>query len=477
MSSATLPALSSPLILPRKNSERWLILGDGDFTFSLDVARYLTSCHYVSGSTKEEAKEKNRRSNTSIHLFCTSLDSRDDLKSKYKDIDSILKRLNEFQNRPLAFENVCSYDNYQKQNKKKRSYPSNEKGDCARLTITIEHGVDALFITDRIKLFHPTRVIFNHPHLGTEDAILHKQFLCHLFHSFLESFSNHVSPIPSNYKTRRLKVHIALAKRQRERWKCVEAAKRFDFELVNVTKFTSPLDRLQSRIDDPHRSAIHATYKTRRHQSGRSFGSRTSGSELCTFILNKGLDNSKTATAKNNPEFLLPWIILNQEDLKHTQLPYKCNICEKSFREKRSLKNHMKSLHSNITSALEKERNTRLICKLCKEERVFSSEDALRAHNIAKHTGTCIEIKPDWMLKAKVPDSFEISPLTFQCTLCDASFATNIERDTHIQKKIPMGDAVKKRKCKDFSCKFCQKQFKDKRAMLQHTNFCANART
>ena len=69
--------------------EEWLILGDGDFSYSLDCAEYLVKRR----SSATEFSSDNNYNNVNVHLICTGFDSIDDLKVKYKDIDSILTKL------------------------------------------------------------------------------------------------------------------------------------------------------------------------------------------------------------------------------------------------------------------------------------------------------------------------------------------------------------------------------------------------
>jgi hypothetical protein len=118
-------------------SVTFLTLGDGDFSYSLDLARYLASSLNYN--------------NTNRALIASGIDSFEQVLEKYKDSPFLLKQL--------------------------QSTTSTESS----LSISIQHGINA--IVDKESPIKADHVLFNHPHVGTEDAALHARFLCHLLHS------------------------------------------------------------------------------------------------------------------------------------------------------------------------------------------------------------------------------------------------------------------------------------------------------
>ena len=389
----------------------WLLLGDGDFTYSLDCAEYLASLN---------CKEK-------VHLVCTGFDTKEDLRAKYKDIDSILSKLQSF--------NLDAKTNKKRFIDGTRPNVSMNKSVC----VTIEHGIDALSLpaSYRSKSFH--RIIFNHPHLGIEDATLHHQFLCHFFHSLSSSLSFEEKTV----------VHMALVCSQFERWKCQEAANAFGFHILHKELFKHPI-------------GINGRYETRRHQSGRSFGRRTFGSEMITFA--KGMQ-----VAKKDIQTQLPWQSRNDSSEEETST-FQCKLCNKNFREERSLKNHLLSLHSN-------ERNTSTVikCNECENRgisRLFKSTDALEQHRIAKHEGFFTNIKPDW-LKKNILKQENVAPSRI-CPICKCSFVSEEDEVFHNVKFKPKNGDTNSitSTLSTFQCKFCLKQLRDERARQQHENYC-----
>jgi hypothetical protein len=106
-------------------SYRVLILGDGNFSFSSCFVRSLTSSHY------------------SIH--CTSFDSHSSLQTKYPESAHHLGQVQSESN------------------------------------TLVSHDVDATSL-HKYDLGSFNAIIFNFPHLGIEDCLLHASLLAHVIH-------------------------------------------------------------------------------------------------------------------------------------------------------------------------------------------------------------------------------------------------------------------------------------------------------
>ena len=187
------------------------------------------------------------------------------------------------------------------------------------------------------------RVIFNHPHIGHEDAQLHARFLSHFFHS-----------VHTRWLAPDGIVHLALVKGQCERWKCLRAAEGHGFVLVHRGNFVTPpspgsyiqwclkelqnndgngddngndngngddngdgdvplraqflkeqRNQLQVHIPNMYRNkqAFKCRFQHRRHQSGRSFASRAKdGSETLSFARKADLDRIANVNVNVNTE-------------------------------------------------------------------------------------------------------------------------------------------------------------------------------
>lgn len=396
-----------------------LTLGDGDFTYSLDLA------HYIAGSIK-----------ANVQLVATGIDTKAELLSKYKDSPHILDQLDAAAKSP-------------------------------RLSISVKHGINAIILDttdhDGIQsagIGKVDHVIFNHPHLGTEDAALHGRFLSHFFHSCVHRWLN---------PKRGALVYLTLVDGQYERWNCEQAAKRQGLILLQRAPFTSP-------------PVMNPSYHYRRHQTGKSFESRRpSGSETFVFAQEKDRDVDVSTS-------ILSWQTMPSRNVAPTTggseanqpqpsppTALSCPYCDRVFKEERSRTCHLRAKHPNGP-----EKKTRLIqnpnsfeCILCKnktgEARSFESEQALQDHARAKHSAIHKTILPDWCPGIQNPSGPKetIKDVAISSTsTCEVCAATFVSMDKHMDEFKPSTSGEK------FSCQFCKKWFREERAKRQHENFC-----
>lgn len=128
-----------------------LILGDGDFSFSLSFFKGLQK--FVDSMQKDDLNEEEKKS---YHITATCFDSRQEVLSKY----------------PSSASKVLKMIEQQEQQTKQLQSPS----------------IQLLFNVNATGQLSSTGgpyqdIIFNFPHLGEEDANQHKRLLCHIFHS------------------------------------------------------------------------------------------------------------------------------------------------------------------------------------------------------------------------------------------------------------------------------------------------------
>mmetsp|Transcript_18609 Transcript_18609/g.25821 ORF Transcript_18609/g.25821 Transcript_18609/m.25821 type:complete len:455 (+) Transcript_18609:95-1459(+) len=431
----------------------FLTLGDGDFSYSLDLARYL------SGENDDSNRTRRRK------LIASGIDNPTELSQKYKNSSNILRRLKGLAN-------------------------SHKHNNDSVLDVSVQHGVNALD-EKRGDEWRAHHVIFNHPHLGIEDAKLHSRFISH----FLYVVANHWLHMSGGGI-----LHLTLAKGQYERWKTQAAATKHGLVLLERNAFQPP------PVTDGQ-----AEYHHRRHQTGKSFAPRVEGSETFTFGRKK--TSNENSNILQHVAVRLPWqntTVVTKMD-NDQEKTFSCPHCIKSFHEERSLKNHLKCVHNESKKRRRGETgNLDLVCTFCKSagiQRTFAHAQGLEDHICAKHTGLHSNIQPDWYLqqqqsqadkvsksKRKAPPGTQdgvsdkssggIASTEFgSCEICGLVYTTENDKEKHLKEFIPVESKfgsdeasaaasymTKKRHC--FVCQYCKKSFREHRAQLQHENFC-----
>lgn len=487
-------------------STSFILLGEGDFTYSLDLCRFIVaSASSTSASDDDDEigaiKQKSASDGrVSISIACTGIDTLHELRKKYKDIEFVLRNIRK-----------CN----------------NEHGRI-RVESTILHGINAVeaecndiddTINSACKEFD--HVIFNHPHLGTENAQLHSRFLQHLFHACVKRWM----------KPRTGLLHLTLVNGQFARWNCIEGAMRHGLVLLRRGPFCPPPPPPITTIDSETNDKVGNTYYSlRRHQSGRSFANRRAmqledganqNNDSETLVFGRACDDYQIADID-----LFPWEFISRvtanncitklgastEALSnnHSSL-FPCKYCSKSFHEHRSLKNHLVSLHPtceevrtwNIEKCQKRNKRRKLnnegnsigqesiddaknidmrqsddkaalrdsdgdgdgiqgppwICSLCDSQqhttmqRKFPHKDALLAHQQAKHFGSHLNIKPDWhrnenVKESKIKDENEdsgpggIKGSPRSCPICDKQFFSENDESLHAMEFLPSNSAL-----------------------------------
>ena len=474
----------------------FLVLGDGDFSYSLDLCRFLDAFLATKYPTKKSdcsvATIPDSFTEESMEVRVTGIDSIDELKLKYRDIDSILRKI-----RALD----CSKKNCRNENNSKKRKRCEESH--GKLSISVHHDINAiqpwhkLLKNDSPSFDFPVNkhnhVIFNHPHLGKEDATLHARFISHLFHSA----RNH-------WLRKGGVIHITLILGQCERWKCLDSAKFHNMCLLHRGLFRPPpspglVYKTRGTIGQGKKCDFHLHYHERRHQNGRSFANRTNGgSETLTF---GRMEDAEFHTPRS---IQLPWTTAEFETYGKENANFTCSVCHKSFREKRSLKNHMKSVHDNVNNNTPHGRcdsiqEKQFPCELCgqlQRQKVFSTLQALEDHKRSKHF-LYKDIKPEWASTMKVKKcmnddnkNIEIQNISNECQIaslgviedgckenkkcqiCEFVYTSNCSEEQHYNDFTPPRNVSEVTNDKIFQCSLCSKMFANQRALMQHSNFC-----
>ena len=192
----------------------YITLGDGNFSYSLDLCRFLAS------STHDDVTASSGISTSRLaaHVTCSGIDSSDEVRAKYRDADSIIRKITSLDERQVVKRRDKKRRKLMKSMKRKRGDDKEHAGggdvqgsshaevEPSPLSIRVEHGVNAIVMPGsdafysagqryQHVIFNPgsdasysagqryQHVIFNHPHVGRESAALHRRFLAHLFHT------------------------------------------------------------------------------------------------------------------------------------------------------------------------------------------------------------------------------------------------------------------------------------------------------
>lgn len=498
--------------MPSTMSTSFILLGEGDFTYSLDLCRFIVASASSTtasdddddefGAIKQKSASDGR---VSISIACTGIDTLHELRKKYKDIEFVLRNIRK----------------------------SNNEHGRIRVETTILHGINAVeaecndindTINSACKEFD--HVIFNHPHLGTENAQLHSRFLQHLFHACVKRWM----------KPRTGHLHLTLVNGQCARWNCIEGAMRHGLVLLRRGPFCPPPPPPITTIDSETNEKTY--YSLRRHQSGRSFANRRAmqledggnqNNDSETLVFGRSCDDHKIADID-----LFPWEFITRgtencvttldasaeaSSNNHTSL-FPCTYCSKSFHEHRSLKNHLLSLHPtceevrtwNIEKSQKRNKRRKLnnegncngenpiddvknismrqsddkaalrdsdgdgiqgppwICSLCDSQRriamqrKFPHKDALLAHQQAKHFGSHLNIKPDWhqnehVKEINITDESHDSETggdkgcSRSCPICDKKFISDNEESLHAMEFLPSNSALATATTQQFASK------------------------
>jgi len=431
--------------------ESLLLLGEGDLTFTQSLSKRM-------GKT-----------DTKRVVVATSYDSLAQLQAKYHpEIHTTLSRLGKHGFVTVAHEVDATRD-------LRTQLPLSCIEDGA--------GFDA--------------VIFNFPHLGVEDARMHRSMLAHM-----------MSCVRSVLREPDGCFFLTLANAQAERWHMLEMAQRNGLVLTDTLAF--------KESDWPG-------YNIKRHQSAKSFRNRVSDCSFFVFsradwlaasasegaaprspknpFLSLLLSPPAPAPASASPTVgpalgspeeegkrrktdsvpgckkkpLRPFITAT-DPLLATQPDgsFQCLACSgKTFATDRAARTHIYSVHvlSAPPSAEEGE------CAVC--GKAFAGADALKQHSVAVH-GKHGPARPYWAAASSSASSSSSGSAAgggdqegegeCECFVCGLGFPTPEllkEHEQHSARGFAPRDRVEER-----SCPGCSRGFTDERALLQHLNYC-----
>lgn len=456
-----------------------LVLGDGNFSFSLDLAHKLSQLH------------------DNWYLVATSFDDRDALIRKYPD--SFSHVMDEFS----------------------RCFHNHE--------IQIQHGVDATIpIMQQLRCcdqsspsFYFHHVIFNFPHLGIEDCVAHSAMCAHV----MQCVADILVPDAGLF-------YLSLSRGQFVRWNIQQMASRNKFDIAAEVPLTprdwptwelkrhqngkSFKDRVDScyhftlrlngsgkdSINDPsqdHATLEHANlfvllsnakFPRAPLLSDKISDNRDSAMDLkVSTNQGEGVTLNPSRKKKRKVEALTEGMykVLDPSDNDNGDCEnFECNTCAKRFSSLQAIRTHVYVEHilkneevqsNDPTSTISEKEFT---CSDC--GKILKSKDAFLQHRTAKHNGPFHDIKPAWAQSERqrctistittTTTATATETATFECPVCGLHFESQhllVEHGLHgFQPKEYMSEE------KSFTCHLCQKICKDERALKQHINYCSN---
>eukprot|EP01040_Poterioochromonas_malhamensis_P000696 gene696-744_t len=439
-------------------TSRSLILGDGNFSFSY--------AYYEQISVLTEGIS------SAVKIYCTSFDSDIEIAQKYPESEKYLKSLRRDPSRVTVLHNVdaTQLDSFPFHN------PSESELNSSKVSSAFNE------------------VIFNFPHLGYEDLMMHQSLIAHILHSIKQVLAPNAVAI------------ISLAQSQQIGWKLNETAERLGFQFLEKI----PLDL-----------NCWPGYELKRHHTGKSFKNRV---QDCYHYLFQLTDNSISSpstwfktiyenyaqkksvaanevTTANQPieANMSNEIIKNcgkNKKRKVHQLveghyeeiindsssttTFRCKFCDKIFPSDQGIRTHVYTVHilpnnQNVPKedSVEPEKSQKIACEYCEKE--FSNEDSHYQHLLSKHRAQFdVRNQPmDSSVSTEKPETQtlpgNLEQLSFECLICQRRFSSEDDLSHHLQHGFEPKNAEYQ-----FNCQSCNKAFTNDRAWRQHSNFCVS---
>ena len=337
--------------------------------------------------------------------------------------------------------------------------------------VIVKHQINAVSLPATLGTY--SMIVFNHPHLGIEDAASHRILLAHFFHSCRRRLRSNGT------------IYVSLIEGQPERWKLIEEASRNGYACVETI---------------PMETSNFPEYEIKRTHSGRSFVSEHSKkqsnySQSSTFYCfvskkNKHMYSNQTNQKKRKRRDTTQSSHTSKEGTNKatktnnsnsnnngnnnsnsnnntiSSVPiHRCEECSRNFSTVQGLKTHRHQVHVlNLYVGAKKAK-----CIICMRD--FTSETSLEQHMLAKH-GADQSIQPHSkqytsVITASSNSSSSTSDTNLlKCSICRNTFLNQIELDSHLTLLEPI--VIKP----SHICSTCQRIFGDERALRQHQNFC-----
>ena len=449
---------------------RILTVGDGNLTFSLGLQRALAN------SFGQLAHLQTRKLSTSV---CS-----DQVSQSSKNTGKVLSLVNIV---ATTFDDETSlFEKYPESRPVKRK--------LLQFGVRVIHGINATALpSDGIGTF--SVIIFNHPHLGVEDAAAHRVLLAHFFFSC------------QMHLRANGKIYISLVEGQPERWKLIHEAERAGYKLLSSAPMAADaFPGYEIRRTHTGRSFVNSAAKRQSNFSQtstvfcftRHMGSLTKTSisqylkqSKATPRLHPAAAQSTTIASSSNLEASKPPDTSTSTSKCHSegkgkgkkrkrvvrqdQLMFPCKECDRAFSTAQGLRTHTHQVHVlKLYDAHLNMHASRVECPTCK--RTFAGKNALENHTRAKH-GRDPAIPAHWrqyerqsyklIFLGEVSSSAHLSSSgRILCKICNCLFPNQSIFREHFVSLKPIV------KPHSYPCRGCGKNFKNERALRQHLNFC-----
>ncbi|KAJ3276722.1 hypothetical protein HDV01_002775 [Terramyces sp. JEL0728] len=403
-----------------------LILGDGNFSFSLALAQLLKIPDSHAYSLFEFSnKPKN------INLVCTSFDPHSELLDKYGDAEEILEKLSHFKN------------------------------------VQILHEINAWELSSHFSQKFDV-IIWNHPHLGTEDFRLHQFLMAHFFHSAAQVLEPESA------------VQISLVQGQEVRWNVHAQAQRSHLNIKSIELFNELLwpgyvvkrNKHGGSFKNVHtRRHVRTWMKSCVHTFG--FGESVIPLENVHSLLESIFGDSFDSTFDQKPVVdpkgdLTPAKKSTGRKKKLHPADLVCVHCKKELTSPRAYHQHVHMVHElqQFGENWVPNRPRNIKCSVTGCDKAFAEDVALKQHLISKHTQIDVmELpeSPDAKYSTTKNDSdYDYVP----CEVCGQSCIKQPwGEELHLESLKPaLGLRMK--------CPLCPGVFIEQRALYQHFKFC-----
>ncbi|TPX67711.1 hypothetical protein SpCBS45565_g03595 [Spizellomyces sp. 'palustris'] len=476
-----------------------LILGDGNFSFSLALCRILWSRPSDLSITPQNVHVGHvylsvpATSDRKIQITTTSFDDRQELNKKYPESKEILAAL---------------------------------ESERFAAEVTVLHGINAWELRDHFGDQNKfDAVVWNHPHLGTEDFRLHRFLMAHFF-----------SSVASVLKPKHSCVCVSLVEGQETRWDLVAQAARSGLGLTQVAAFDENL---------------WPGYVVKRNKHGGSFKNthtkQHTGSEMKSHLFRfalgeaeviwRGLESTDidvdllprvTATAADDDTFIADSTIASEGlthpagasadsrsnksnpvsnlafSESHTSLPLSltkptrkarlrasipsdlvCPHCGKQLATARGWTQHVHMVHTlqKFGTDWKPDRIKHLSCPHPSCSKSFADSESLWQHEINKHTTVTSDELPTAVdqLKGSGPSS-DCAGDDYDYIPCDVCGQAVVKRDWGMKLHL---ETLKPAVGLDMRCPLCETDgqgrgtlgFIESRALFQHYKFCRSKRS
>jgi hypothetical protein len=420
-----------------------ILLGDGNFSFSLALAGLLWSWADDKGRRVALAYLGVQDVSAVGTLYCTSFDSREELLRKYPEYAAIEAKLQKFE-RVRVRHNVNAWE------------------------IAVSFGVDVRFDV----------IAWNHPHLGVESFKLHRFLMAHFFDSARASLASS-SPNAA--------VIVSLIDGQAERWSLTDQAQDRGFDLAATDAF-----------DENH----YPGYICKRNNNAESFKNAHTQERMSSRMLSftyryRRRDGPIVAATPQAPDYVNDE--RQQEEQPELQQaasttvepaqqrrprkkpldedkPFKCDVCQRRFTTERGVQGHNYEMHvlQRAGANWTPESELRVACPVC--DKRFRDAEAAWQHAVSRHaTPLALEEVGELLSGAAhatakaAAAAADSSADFFPCPVCGQAVPSQWGLEQHQESLKPLVGLYAR-------CRYCEKTFIEHRALMQHANFCRENR-